>query len=68
MSKETLVKELATLIANEKRQPKPDRIQMRFWLAQIKRLRREEDFRVTHTGQESKFRMHTSMRTWRDDA
>lgn len=62
------VKQLLALIEAEKRQPKPDRKQMRRWLSSIRSLRYHLDYRNTYTGQDARFLVHTSMRTWRDDA
>ena len=66
MDKDAQVKQLLALIEEEKRQPKPDKKQMRKWFNEIVQLK--EDWRTTYTGQDNKFQMHTSMRTWSDDA
>ena len=60
------IKDLLAAIEAEKRQPKPDKKLMRKWFNHIWQLK--EDWRTTYTGQDNKFQMHTSMRTWRDDA
>ena len=67
MDKDAQVKQLLALIEEEKRQPQPDKKQMRKWLSEIRSLRWEDDYRTTYTGQDAKFLTHTSMRTWRDD-
>lgn len=65
MSTEEKVKHLLSLIEAEKKQPKPDKKQMREWFDEIWQLK--EDWRTTYTGQDNKFMTHTSTRTWRDD-
>ena len=60
------VKDLLAAIEEEKRQPKPDKKKMRKWFNEIVQLK--EDWRTTYTGQDNKFQLHTSMRTYRDDA
>lgn len=67
MSKDDQVNYLLSLIEKEKRQPHPDKKQMRKWLSEIRSIRYEEDYRTVYTGQDAKFLMHTSMRAWRDD-
>ena len=66
MDVDSKVKELLAAIEAEKKQPKQDKKQMRKWFNEIVQLK--EDWRTTYTGQDNKFQMHTSMRTWRDDA
>ena len=56
------VNELLALIENEKRQPKPNKRQMRKWFNEIAKLK--DDYRETYTGQDNYFMTHTSMRTW----
>ncbi len=60
------VKNLLAAIEEEKRQPKPSKKLMLMWIAQIRKLK--QDYRTTYTGQDNRFQIHTSMRTWRDDA
>ena len=60
------VGDLLAAIDAEKRKPKPDKRQMRKWFNAIVQLK--EDWRTTYTGQDNKFQMHTSTRTWSDDA
>lgn len=66
MDVDSKVKALLAAIEAEKKQPKPDKKQMRKWFNEIVQLK--EDWRTTYTGQDNKFQMHTSMRTWSDDA
>ena len=65
MDTEYEVKRRLAAIEEEKRQPKPNKKLMRKLFREIWELK--EDWRTTHTGQENRFLMHTSMRTWRDD-
>ena len=64
---ESKVKELLNFIEMEKRQPKPNRKQIRQWFNEIVALK--EDWRIVHNADRcSKFQIHTSTRTWTDDA
>lgn len=63
---ERVVKNLLAAIEEEKRKLDPDKELMRLLFKRIWQLK--EDWRTTYTGQEARFLMHTSMRTWRDDA
>lgn len=64
MDADKQVTDLLAAIEEEKRQPKPDKKQMRQWFKQVWQLK--EDWRSIHTGQDNRFQTHTSMRPWSD--
>ncbi len=61
------VNRLLALIEEEKRKPEPDMRKMKRMVGKIQWLKREDDFREVRTGQNARFQVHTSVRTWRDD-
>jgi len=65
MDAEEEVQRILALIAQEKQRPAPDKGQLRKWHRRIVELK--EDWRVVYTGQNDRFRSHTSTRGWRDD-